>query len=89
MHYVPIIDPGISASEPPGTYIPWDEGLHLEIFIQNQTNQPFIGKVCMHLEFLQPLSWRSNNDRVKNAAHRKVILCIDLKTKVSKHAFVI
>ena len=48
MHYVPIIDPGISASEPPGTYPPWDEGLHLSVFVRNHTNQPFIGKVSVY-----------------------------------------
>lgn len=61
MHYVPIIDPGISASEPPGTYIPWDEGLHLEVFIQNHTNLPFIGKVWNPVstawpDFMHPLA---------------------------------
>lgn len=45
MHYVPIIDPGISASEAPNTYPPWDEGVHLNIFVRNESNLPFIGKV--------------------------------------------
>lgn len=45
MHYIPIIDPGISASEAPNTYPPWDEGVHLNIFVRNESNLPFIGKV--------------------------------------------
>ncbi|XP_042231432.1 lysosomal alpha-glucosidase-like [Homarus americanus] len=45
MHYVPIIDPGISAAEQPHTYPPWDEGVSLGVFIRNSSNMPFIGKV--------------------------------------------
>ena len=45
MHYIPIIDPGISASEPAGTYPPYDDGFKAGIFIRNQSNLPFIGKV--------------------------------------------
>lgn len=45
MHYVPIIDPGISAAEPQHTYPPWDEGVHLRVFVRNSSNMPFVGKV--------------------------------------------
>ncbi|XP_068204436.1 lysosomal alpha-glucosidase-like [Palaemon carinicauda] len=45
MHYVPIVDPGISASEPLHTYPPWDEGLALHVFVRNNSNMPFVGKV--------------------------------------------
>ncbi|XP_071528131.1 lysosomal alpha-glucosidase-like [Panulirus ornatus] len=45
MHYVQIIDPGISAAEPPHTYPPWDEGINFNIFVANSSNLPFIGKV--------------------------------------------
>lgn len=45
MHYVQIIDPGISAAEPPLTYPPWDEGINLNIFVVNSSSLPFIGKV--------------------------------------------
>lgn len=46
MHYIPIIDPGISSSEPNGTYVPYDEGIRDDIFIKdNSTNLPFNGKV--------------------------------------------
>lgn len=45
MHYIPLIDPGVSASEQPGTYPPYDRGIQMNIFVKNSTNQPFIGKV--------------------------------------------
>lgn len=35
----------MSASELPGTYPPFDKGLDLNIFIKNNSDQPFIGKV--------------------------------------------
>lgn len=47
MHYIPLIDPGISGSEKPGTYPPYDEGLQLDIFIKNSSGQPFVGKVSL------------------------------------------
>ncbi|XP_049874699.1 uncharacterized protein LOC126372833 [Pectinophora gossypiella] len=45
MHYVIIIDPGVSASEKLGTYPPYDRGIEMDVFVKNSTNQPFIGKV--------------------------------------------
>lgn len=45
MHYVPIIDPGISGSEPVGSYPPYDKGVEMDIFVKNATGQIFIGKV--------------------------------------------
>jgi lysosomal alpha-glucosidase len=45
MHYVPIIDPGVSGEEPEGTYLPFDEGKELGIFVRNSTGDLFIGKV--------------------------------------------
>ncbi|XP_050352024.1 uncharacterized protein LOC126774502 [Nymphalis io] len=45
MHYVILVDPGVSASEKLGEYPPFDRGLEMDIFIKNSTNQPFIGKV--------------------------------------------
>lgn len=61
MHYVPIVDPGISASEPLHTYPPWDEGLALHVFVRNGSNMPFVGKVWNTVattwpDFTQPLS---------------------------------
>ncbi|KAJ8686732.1 hypothetical protein QAD02_022526 [Eretmocerus hayati] len=46
MHYIPIIDAGVSASEKSGTYIPYDEGVRRGIFINDpHDNAPFKGKV--------------------------------------------
>lgn len=45
MHYIPIIDPGVSGSEKPGSYFPYDAGVKMNIFIKNSTDQIFIGKV--------------------------------------------
>nr|XP_027203751.1 lysosomal alpha-glucosidase-like [Dermatophagoides pteronyssinus] len=46
MKFVPMFDPGISASESPtGSYPPYDYGVELDIFIKNSSKQIFIGKV--------------------------------------------
>ncbi|XP_051168285.1 maltase-glucoamylase-like isoform X2 [Leptopilina boulardi] len=46
MHYIPLIDAGISGTEKKGSYPPLDEGLRRGIFIkENGTNLPFYGKV--------------------------------------------
>uniref|UniRef100_A0A6P7H0K9 Lysosomal alpha-glucosidase-like n=1 Tax=Diabrotica virgifera virgifera TaxID=50390 RepID=A0A6P7H0K9_DIAVI len=47
MHYIPLIDPGVSASEKPGTYPPYDVGIEMDIFIKNSSGQPFVGKVTI------------------------------------------
>nr|XP_034831483.1 lysosomal alpha-glucosidase-like [Maniola hyperantus] len=45
MHYVILLDPGVSASEKPGEYPPFDRGLEMDVFIKNSTDDPFVGKV--------------------------------------------
>ena len=45
MHYIPIIDPAISGTEPAGTYPPLDDGLAMDIFVKNSTGDLFVGKV--------------------------------------------
>ena len=45
MHYVQIVDPGISNAERPGTYPAFDLGQQLDVFIRNSSGQPFVGKV--------------------------------------------
>ncbi|CAG9560936.1 unnamed protein product [Danaus chrysippus] len=45
MHYVVLVDPGVSASETPGSYPPFDRGLEMNVFVKNSTDQPFVGKV--------------------------------------------
>ena len=45
-HYVNIIDPGISSTQPNGTYPPYDDGLKRGIFIRKfNSTEPIIGKV--------------------------------------------
>lgn len=44
-HYVILIDPGISAGEPRGTYLPFDEGVKEDIFIKDNEGNLLIGKV--------------------------------------------
>ncbi|XP_047026536.1 uncharacterized protein LOC124634907 [Helicoverpa zea] len=45
MHYMIIIDPGVGASEKPGTYPPYDRGVEMDIFVKNNTNQILVGQV--------------------------------------------
>uniref|UniRef100_A0A1B6EMJ2 P-type domain-containing protein n=2 Tax=Cuerna arida TaxID=1464854 RepID=A0A1B6EMJ2_9HEMI len=46
MHYMVKIDPGISAGELPGTYLPYDEGIAQRVFVSDLSGyRPFIGKV--------------------------------------------
>ncbi|KAH0632013.1 hypothetical protein JD844_020013, partial [Phrynosoma platyrhinos] len=42
---LPQLDPGISSTQPPGSYWPYDEGLKHGIFINNTQGEPLIGKV--------------------------------------------
>ncbi len=53
-HYVNIIDPGISSTQPSGTYPPYDEGLKRAIFVTKfNSTEPIIGKVesYLHVHF--------------------------------------
>ncbi|XP_061701362.1 lysosomal alpha-glucosidase isoform X2 [Syngnathoides biaculeatus] len=43
--YVLILDPGISARSPPGTYRPFDDGLKRDVFIKNATGHLLLGEV--------------------------------------------
>ncbi|KAK7477593.1 hypothetical protein BaRGS_00031141, partial [Batillaria attramentaria] len=43
--YLMIIDPGISITQPVGTYPPFDDGKAMDIFIKNSSGQTLIGKV--------------------------------------------
>ncbi|XP_074111651.1 lysosomal alpha-glucosidase isoform X1 [Cotesia typhae] len=55
MHYIPLIDPGISASEKNGSYPPYDEGIRYDIFIKDpETNEPFKGKVWNRVSTIWP-----------------------------------
>uniref|UniRef100_A0A3B3SMS2 Alpha glucosidase 2 n=1 Tax=Paramormyrops kingsleyae TaxID=1676925 RepID=A0A3B3SMS2_9TELE len=43
--YVMILDPGISSTQPAGSYWPYDEGLKRGVFINDSSGQTLIGKV--------------------------------------------
>ncbi|XP_046582880.1 lysosomal alpha-glucosidase-like [Haliotis rubra] len=46
MHYVIITDPGISNTQPAGSYAPYDLGMKMGIFIRNADNdEPLVSKV--------------------------------------------
>ncbi len=46
MHYVNIIDPGISSTQPAGSYPPYDDGIKRGIFITKfNSTDPIIGQV--------------------------------------------
>ncbi|KAM7452410.1 hypothetical protein ABFA07_000090 [Porites harrisoni] len=44
-HYIPIVDPGISSTQPRGSYPPYDVGLEMGVFINSSTGETFIGRV--------------------------------------------
>ncbi|XP_047112686.1 lysosomal alpha-glucosidase-like [Schistocerca piceifrons] len=54
MHFVPLIDPGISAGQVPGTYAPYDMGLQMGIFVKNSSGKPFVGKVWNRVSTVWP-----------------------------------
>ena len=41
----PLQDPGISSTQPRGSYPPFDDGLSMNIFITNSSGKPLIGQV--------------------------------------------
>ncbi|CAF4864828.1 unnamed protein product [Pieris macdunnoughi] len=54
MHYVILIDPGVSAAENPGEYPPFDLGLEMDVFVKNSTDKPFVGKVWNRVSTVWP-----------------------------------
>lgn len=55
MHYIPLIDAGISASEDSGSYLPYDEGIKQGIFVKDSTSdKPFVGKVWNYVSTVWP-----------------------------------
>ncbi|XP_064601739.1 lysosomal alpha-glucosidase-like isoform X2 [Liolophura sinensis] len=45
-HYIMIVDPGISSTQPTGSYPPYDEGLQEELFVKKADGSgPLMGKV--------------------------------------------
>ncbi|KAM9779713.1 lysosomal alpha-glucosidase [Neosynchiropus ocellatus] len=45
LKYILILDPGISSTSPPGTYLPFDDGLKRDVFIKDASGSILIGKV--------------------------------------------
>ncbi|XP_017877498.1 lysosomal alpha-glucosidase-like [Ceratina calcarata] len=55
MHYIPLIDAGISGSETKGSYPPYDDGIKEDIFVKDgTTGKPFIGKVWNSVSTVWP-----------------------------------
>ena len=53
-HYVNIVDPGISSTQPAGSYAPYDEGLKRGIFIRKfNSSDPIIGRVELWISKLR------------------------------------
>lgn len=56
MHYVPIVDPGISNAER-SEYAPYDDGVKMNVFVKSSTNpnaEPFVGKVWNRISTVWP-----------------------------------
>nr|XP_012150826.1 PREDICTED: lysosomal alpha-glucosidase-like isoform X3 [Megachile rotundata] len=55
MHYIPLIDAGISGSESNGSYAPYDEGLKEDLLVKDAAiNRPFVGKVWNMISTVWP-----------------------------------
>ncbi|XP_030067173.1 lysosomal alpha-glucosidase [Microcaecilia unicolor] len=72
-HYIPILDPGISSTQPPGSYWPYDEGLIRGIFINTSQDKLLIGEVwpghTVYPDFTNPEThqwWFENLNRFYN-----------------------
>ncbi|XP_020898902.1 lysosomal alpha-glucosidase [Exaiptasia diaphana] len=44
-HYIPIVDPGISNTQPSGSYKPYSDGLSMDVFVKTTEGQPLVGQV--------------------------------------------
>ncbi|XP_075742124.1 lysosomal alpha-glucosidase [Rhipicephalus microplus] len=62
-HYVMIFDPGVSGSEMPGTYPPFDEGLEMDVFVKNVTGGIVYAKVWNYVSTVFPDFTHPNSSR--------------------------
>ncbi|XP_033822544.1 lysosomal alpha-glucosidase [Periophthalmus magnuspinnatus] len=60
--YVLILDPGISSTQPPGEYWPYDEGLKRGVFIRDADGKTLIGKVWPGLTAYPDFSDEATNE---------------------------
>ncbi|EDO41811.1 predicted protein [Nematostella vectensis] len=44
-HYIPIVDPGISNTQPSGSYPPYSDGLAMGVFVNASNGGPIVGQV--------------------------------------------
>jgi lysosomal alpha-glucosidase len=44
-HYIMIVDPGISNTQAPGAYAPYDDGIKQDVFIKNASGGILVGSV--------------------------------------------
>ncbi|KAM5135362.1 lysosomal alpha-glucosidase-like isoform 1-T2 [Mantella aurantiaca] len=75
MKYVLIMEPAIGSSSPPGSYLPYEDGLRRGVYITNDTAQPLVGKVwpgnTVFVDFTNPEAHRWWHDMFK-AFHDQV-----------------
>ncbi|KAH8041502.1 hypothetical protein HPB51_016947 [Rhipicephalus microplus] len=70
-HYVMIFDPGVSGSEIPGTYPPFDEGLEMDVFVKNVTSGIVYAKVWNYVSTVFPDFTHPNSSRYWTRQFRK------------------
>ncbi|KAL3218506.1 hypothetical protein MRX96_050696 [Rhipicephalus microplus] len=70
-HYVMIFDPGVSGSEMPGTYPPFDEGLEMGVFVKNVTGGIVYAKVWNYVSTVFPDFTHPNSSRYWTRQFRK------------------
>lgn len=61
-HYIPIVDPGISSTQPRGSYAAYDDGLAMGILVNSSNGETFIGKVWPGLTAFPDFSYSVTQD---------------------------
>lgn len=67
----PAQDPGVSGSEMPGTYPPFDEGLEMDVFVKNVTGGIVYAKVWNYVSTVFPDFTHPNSSRYWTRQFRK------------------